>query len=201
MKRVDFQQLTFWVDYDRPKLPLLTRAQRLEYFRRRANKVVLRPLRQILRLVRQATTRSSAVLCFGTCICSAIEAFGRFHTGKVGMGTGADSFRAFVTDFMDPDFAKQLHGKSYAKLLHDHFRNGLAHGFTIKWGGFEFSPALFLVRLVGPTTVLEIDPCRLYEDFARGVSDYVTKLKSAPNASPRYVKFSAVFDELWVKGT
>lgn len=201
MKRADFQKLQFLVDYDRAQLPFLTSAQRVEYFRRRANKFVLRPLDQILHQVRGATKRSSAVLCFGTCVCSAIEAFGRFHTGKVGWGTGAHSFRAFVTDFMHSDFAKRLHGKSYATLLHNHFRNGLAHGFTIKWGGLEFSPAYFQVKRLGPATVLEIDPGRLYHDFAHGVSDFLAKLKSAPDAPARYIRFSTVFEELWIKGT
>ena len=201
MKRSEFQKLTFWVDYDRSRLPLLTRSQRIEYFRRRANKAVLRPLHQILRQVRRDPKHSSAVLCFGTCICSAIEAFGHFHTGKVGWGTGWPSFNAFVKNFMHADFNKQVHKTSYAKLLHDHFRNGLAHGFTIKWGGFENTSTYFRIRSVGSTTMLVIDPSALYQDFAGGVFNFVAKLKGAPDAPTRYAKFSAVFDELWIKGT
>ncbi len=117
------------------------------------------------------------------------------------MGSGASSFHAFVTDFMHADFNKRVHNTTYAKLLHDHFRNGLAHGFTIKWGGFEFSSTYFRIQSVSSTTILEIDPGSLYLDFTNGVSDFVAKLKGAPDASTRYEKFSVVFDELWIKGT
>ncbi len=196
----EFRKLTFLVDYDRPKLPLLTQSQRIEYFRRRANRLVLRPLRQLLRAIPRSIKRSSAVLCFGTSICCAIEAFGRFHTGKVGIGSGAHSFKAFVNDFMHPDYSKQLHGRSYVTLLHDNFRNGLAHGFTIKWGGFEYSSDYFQVKAIGPETVLEIDPGRLYEDFANGTAKFMSMLKTAPDSSTRHAHFNSVFNELWVKG-
>jgi hypothetical protein len=117
------------------------------------------------------------------------------------MGTGASSFNAFVTDFMHADFKKQVHKTTYAKLLHDHFRNGLAHGFTIKWGGFENTSTYFRINSVGSTTMLVIDPGLLYLDFAGGASDFVAKLKDAPDAPTRYTKFSVVFEELWIKGT
>lgn len=201
MKNSDFKKLTFWVDDDRSRLPFLTSTQRIEYFRRRANKTVLRPIKQILRQVQRDPKRSSAALCFGTCICSAIEAFGRFHTGKIGWGTGWPSFKAFVRDFMHADFKKQVHNETYAKLLHDHFRNGLAHGFTIKWGGFENTQTYIRIKQVGPTAMLLIDPSQFYQDFEHGVFDFVTNLRSAPNAPTRFTKFNAVFDELWIKGT
>ena len=201
MKALESGKLTFWVDYDRERLSLLSRAQRIEYFRRRANMVVLRPLRYLLRGIRPISTRSSAVLCFGTCICCAIEAFGRFHTGKV-VGDEGQSFKCFIRDFMDRGYRKQLggNGKSYATLVYDYFRKGLAHGFTIKSGGFEDLATYFQEKMIGSHLQLVIDPSRMLEDLEQAATKFVDALKTAPDVSQRYAKFSTTFDALWVRG-
>jgi hypothetical protein len=202
MTTVEFRKLTFWVDYDRPNLSRLTDAQRIEYFQRRAQMVVLRPLRCLLCGVDPTSTWTSAVLCFGTCACCAIEAFGRFHLGLVGSdhGYGRKAFDAFVRDFMSASFARQLDNKKYVDLLRDHFRNGLAHGLAIKWGGFEESKRYLRSRKSASGSQLLIDPRRFQDDLEEAFAKFVKKLKLAPGASTCRTRFNRAFDELWVKG-
>jgi hypothetical protein len=83
-----------WVDYDRPMLPALNPDQRIEYFEGRVRRVVINPLRRILKTeIIVAGEDSSAVLIIGVSLCCAVEATGKFLTGGKG---GQDALAAPV---------------------------------------------------------------------------------------------------------
>ena len=198
MKTREFRRLTLWVDHDRPTLSTLTDEQKVDYFRRRTSLVVLAPLAALLATLRPKNKSSSPVLCFGTCACCAIEAFGRFQLGLSGSGYGRTCFDAFVGKFMHKDFGRRLHGEKYVDLLRDNFRNGLAHGLAIKWGGFHASKtAYFQTMTVGGTVQLEIDPEHFLGDLRQAVRAFVVTLTPG---TTEFQDFETAFDKIWVQG-
>ena len=202
MKVRDFRRLSGWVDYDRPRLikNKLTKGQEISYFQKRIKMVLLIPTREIYKSLLKRKKNSSTVLCFGTCICCSIEAFGKFCTGRLGRGNSGPNFRAFVNKYMNSGFSQQLNGTSYVDLLWTHFRNGLAHGFTIKKGGFEFNKDYFQIKRIDGVDQLEIDPKHFYEDFLRGYSKYVSALEASSPQDAIYANFSKVFEDVFLKG-
>jgi hypothetical protein len=196
----DFKKLTHWVDYDRPLLPSLTKNQQIIYLEKRLKKVVLIPIRELYASLMKDKKRSSTVLCFGTCVCCSIEALGKFYTGKVSRGNSGPNFRAFVKAYMSPDFLKKLDGSSYVNLLWKNFRNGLAHGFAIKRGGFEQNSSYFQVKVIDGIKQLEIDPSHFYQDFVNSISKYICDLKTASPSDTLYLEFKKAFDAVFIKG-
>ena len=202
MNRTQFRQLKYWIDYDRKDLPSLSAAQRIDYFEKRLKRVLLVPLEQIHRDLLKGKKRSSPLLCFSTCICCAIEALGKFLTGESGRNGAGDRFKVFVKKFMDPRFSTNtLDGKQYIDLLWDHFRNGLAHGFTIKHGGFEGHGNYFQERPINNgVKQLEIDPTKFFEDFKRAISQYLKELRTSSPTDAIRTRFDKVFEDLYIKG-
>ena len=203
MREKDFRALKGWVDYDRPQLGNLTKSQEIRYFVRRVKRTVLRPLRRMCRDDRRGWKFESPMLCFGTCICCAIEALGKFQTGRLGSGNSASNFKSFVQDYMDSGwFAKRFAGKPYVDHLRDSFRNGLAHGFTIKRGGFERHASYFQVKPVpvGGVQQLELDPDSVLGDFKAGFSKFVADVSAAKDTDPVYQRFHSAFQGIFVLG-
>jgi hypothetical protein len=201
MREQDFKSLTGWVDYDRPHLPGLTKSQEIRYFQRRLKRTVLAPLWRMCIDDTRGWTNESPVLCFGTCVCCAIEALGKFYTGKIGRGVSGHNFVAFVQKYMDPGWlANSFKGQRYVDHLWASFRNGLAHGFVIKEGGFERQRTLFEVKPVRGAQQLEIDPTRLFRDFKCGAGRFARDLRAASTSDPLFVNFHTAFDGVFIRG-
>lgn len=144
-------------------------------------------------------TQESPLLCFGTCLCCAIEALGKFLTGMT--GNSHSNFNAFVDKYMDADWrSKQFDGKPYVDHLWKSFRNGLAHGFAIKRGGFERHTSYFQVKPVGGVQQLEVNPDRLLRDFERGIRRLIADLRAAKHTDPAYLRFHKAFQKIFVHG-
>src|SRR5437867_2990100 len=194
MREKDFRVLRGWVDYDRPHLGNLNKSQELRYFSRRVKRTVLLPLRRMCSDDRRGWKRESPLLCFGTCVCCAIEALGKFQTGRLSRGNSISNFKSFVRDYMDPRwFANQFASKPYVDHLWDSFRNGLAHGFTIKRGGFERHASYFQVKDVGGVQQLELDPDSLLRDFEDAFGRFIAELNASTNTDPAYHRFHNAF--------
>lgn len=201
MRREDFKRLTGWVDYDRHLLPLLDKPQQIKYFRKRLNITLIMPLREMYKNLKSSRRDSSNILCFGTCICCALEALGKFYTGKTGRKESAERFKAFVKKYMNPKYKKaRFKRKLYADILWDSFRNGLAHGFTIKDGGFEHHSSYFQVKIIGGKHQLEIDPTYFYKDFINAAGEYAGQLVKAKESDQLYIKFENTFTKIFIKG-
>ena len=201
MREADFKNLTGWVDIDRPLLATLSKSQEIRYFRARIKRTVIAPLRRMVAGIRQGTKAENPLLCFGTCLCCAIEALGKFQTGKLPRGNSGSNFRAFVQTYMDPRWnTEQFAGRAYVDHLWNAFRNGLAHGFVVKQGGFALGRTYFRIHSTAGVSQLEICPSRLLSDFTRGISGFVKRLSSSPRTSLDYKHFHAAFDGLYIQG-
>jgi len=88
----------------------------------------------------------------------------------------------------------------YVDHLWASFRNGLAHGFAIKQGGFEYQRVPYQVKLVGGVHQLEIDPARLFSDFKHGFTRFVRDLRTAGPHDPLFVRFHTAFDGVFIRG-
>lgn len=162
--------------------------------------VLLYPLRELFRSIEKRKKNSSTILCFGTCVCCAIEALGKFYTGRLNRGNSWDNFDKWIANYMDKDFSKIFNGVQYKKLLWDDFRNGLAHGFTIKNGGYDFQTYYFEVKLVGGVNQMEIHPKLFYQDFLSGFNLYLTDLENALISDSIYLKFDHAFNGIFILG-
>jgi hypothetical protein len=198
----EFRKLTGFVDYDRPllKSQILTKSQEIIYFKKRIRMILLLPLREMYISLMKKKKRSTTVVCFGTCICCSIEALGKFHTGNLGDGKSGPNFRKYVKDYMDPKYSQVLIGKPYVNILWTSFRNGLAHGFTIKHGGFEHHHSYFQIKNIGGINQLEIDPTRFYDDFRRSIYKFIDKIDKAPLTDQAYINFHAAFEDVFIQG-
>ena len=202
MRESDFRNLSGWVDIDRLHLESFTKSQKIRYFHARVQRTVIAPLRRMCANVRLGTKHENPLLCFGTCICCAIEALGKFYTGRLsGRGVSRANFIAFVENYMNPGWlGHSFAGQRYVDQLWASFRNGLAHGFVIKRGGFEYQRVPFRVKIVGGVQQLEVDPARLFRDFRRGLATFVRDLRGARPLDPLFVNFYIAFDGVFIRG-
>jgi hypothetical protein len=162
--------------------------------------VLLSPLRELFSSMEKHKKNSSTVLCFGTCACCAIEALGKFCTGRLGRRTSWHNFEKWIDKYMHKDFSKTFNGIKYKRLLWDDFRNGLAHGFTIKNGGYDFQTNYFEVKSVCGVNQLEIDPKQFYLDFLSGFNSYIADLKKASPSDTIYRNFDKTFKGIFISG-
>ena len=196
------KDLRGWIDYDRDRLPSLSLADRIDYFERRVRLVAVSPLRRILatEIIVQGED-SSALLIFGVSVCCAIEASGKFLTG--GVVGSALRFHAFLNNYMSPDFQlKTIDGLAYGEALWRHFRNGLAHGFTVCHGGFEGGQGepYFLVRKICGQDSLEVNPTLFFSDYVAGFERYLADLRAASLNDPLFMGFNNVFEKVFIRG-
>ncbi len=203
MNDSDFKNLKGYVDYDRDLLPRLNKTQKIKYFyNQRVKKLILNPLHEMHESMMEEKKDCSPLLCFGNCICCSIEAFGKFYTGRTERGISGANFRKFIEKYMDKEFfLKEFKGKKYVDLLWDDFRNGIAHGFVIKSGGFEHhQPKYFQIKKIGGRDELEIDTQSFYKDFLNGVRKYINDLKKSGVTDDIFKNFNIAFTDLYIRG-
>jgi hypothetical protein len=199
----DFKNLKGYVDYDRHLLPKLSETQKIKFFyNKRVKKLILNPLHEMYESMMQEKRDCSPLLCFGNCICCSIEAFGKFYTGRTERGSSGANFRKFIENYMNKEFfSKKFKGKKYVDLLWNDFRNGIAHGFVIKSGGFEHhQPKYFQIKNIAGRDELEIDTQSFYKDFLTGVKQYVNDLKKSRVIDDIFKNFNKAFTDLYIKG-
>lgn len=195
------QNLRGWLDYDRPSLPLLAPNERIDYFEKRVKFVVVNPLSRILNNEIHVAPDSSALLIFGVSLCCAIEATGKFLNG--GRGSNADRFHAFLNRYLNPDYqCKLVDGRTYGEVLWLHFRNGLAHGFAVRHGGFEGSSGepYFLVRQITGQDSLLVNPYLLFNDYFSGFGRYLSDLRNCQPQDQLLTDFGKVFQSVFIDG-
>jgi hypothetical protein len=193
--------LSGWVDIDRPKLVSLPWPARIDWFEYRVHLVVIRPLDNILDTQVVADPDSSALLIAGMSLCAAIEASGKFITGRTdAKGNEVPNnlrFKRFVNDYMSADLTTRKIGKrSYAKVIWDDYRNGLAHGFAVRGGGFNGNRGDPYFG-VNPDNTLNVNPAAFFDDYVRGFQSYVADLRAG---GPQLPMFKSTFDSVFIRG-
>ena len=185
--RIEGEEFMLFKDRDYAKLPRLSFRGKIRWFELRLRRMLIDPA-EMLKPRRRGQTEEdlSHLLAFGTVICNGIEALGSFYRGRDGTG---QTFRDFVTDFMDSAYGR------YSRNLRDDFRNGLAHGFYVKQGGFEFfrGPSL----RIDPRAGVQIDPDGLFRDVKRALKNYLRKLRRDGPSSPIGQAFSKRFRRIY----
>jgi hypothetical protein len=192
---------TGWIDVDRARLAQAPTPDRIDWFEYRVNLVVIKPLAHILDTQVTADPDSSALLIAGVSLCSGIEATGKFITGMAdARGRPIPNnvrFKRFVTDYMSPDLDRLHLGKrSYAKVIWDDFRNGLAHGFAVRGGGFNGNRGGPYFG-VNPDGSLSVNPAEFFDDFVQGFARYIADLRAG---TPRVAMFKDTFESVFIKG-
>jgi hypothetical protein len=188
---VEAADLTGWLDYDRDRLPSLDNAERITYFEKRVRLVTLNPLRRILAheiFLPHEPDPTSAVLIFGVSICCAINSR-RFH--------------AFLRRYMSREFETHTVGVlTYGEALWAHFRNGIAHGYSVCHGGFEGHPTepYFKTCRIAGHDSLKINPTLFFDDFRTGFERYVAELRGVAFTDPLFLNFGKVFEGVFIQG-
>ncbi len=203
MNEKEFKKLKGWVDYDRAKLSFLNKSQKIRYFyNKRVQYVLINPLDEMYQSLMKKKKESTTLLCFANCICCSIEAFGKFYTGKTQRGHSGPNFKKFVEVYMRSDyFTKYFKSKKYVDILWDDFRNGIAHGFTVKEGGFEHKlKNYFEIKNIRGKQQLEIEPTFFYKDFLKGIKKYIQDLRKSKLADDIYKNFDKTFTEIFIQG-
>jgi hypothetical protein len=142
---------TGWIDEDRDRLRRKPLPVWIDWFEYRVHLVSINPLRHILDTQITADPDSSALLIAGVSLCSTIEATGKFIAGiedAAGKTIGnGKRFEQFVTDYMSKELgARHIGKRSYSTIIWKDFRNGLAHGFAVCGGGFQWQPGQSVFR-------------------------------------------------------
>ena len=178
---------------DKSLLKALNFGDKIIFLKARAILIFLDPLEEILYLERENALAKFHLLNVMTIVCCAIEGFGHYLTGEVGMGTATPAFKKFVKTFMNADFQKVYDGETYSDILWKYFRNGLAHGFVIEKGGIERKlPGYFNVD---PQIGLEIDIDYFVSDFKKAFEAFFGKLQTEGDNSKLGNNFKKVFQK------
>jgi hypothetical protein len=189
--------LTGWADIDREELKKLSIDEQIDWFEYRVRLVVVKPLALILDTQITADPTSSALLIFGVSLCCAIEAMGKFLRGNV---RHDERFEAFISDYMSDELKTgEFGGVRYKDILRDHFRNGLAHGFTVCHGGFNGGRGgrYFEPKQNGSEMSLLVNPVELFDDFVAGLDRYIKDLRAG---DPKLAMFKTVFESVFIDG-
>jgi len=195
----DFKKITGWIDYDRNDLVKLNKLQKIQYFYdKRVKMILLNPLKLMYKEIMKENKRCSPLLCFGNCICCSIEAFGKFYTGRTQGQNSGKNFRGFIKQYMDSSyFIQRYNSEKYVNILWEDFRNGIAHGFAIKRGGFQHNLKSYFQII---NKQLEIEPTLFYHDFLRGVKKYIEDLESSQDTDKIYRNFNKTFTDIYIRG-
>lgn len=189
------QEMSLFKGYvDKSLLKALNFGDKIIFLKARAILIFLDPLEEILYLERENALAKFHLLNVMTIVCCAIEGFGHYLTGEVGMGTATPAFKKFVKTFMNADFQKVYDGETYSDILWKYFRNGLAHGFVIERGGIErYMHEYFNIN---PKIGLEIDIDKFVLDFKKAFGEFFEKLLSEGENSELGNNFKKVFHKI-----
>lgn len=205
---IEGQSFTGWVDYDRQggKLDALSFLGKVTYFEFRVNKILVYPLEEVIKakiLKHLDNNRLSIMLGFTTLVCCGIEAIGTFYNGADGT---YNTFKSFVEKYMNKKWQKKRPKKYdsqrhlYLHYLRENYRNGLAHGFTVKGGGIE-GHRRNLPYINETTNGLQVNQYKLFNDFKNGFKKYCSDSRNAGEHSIVGRKFITRFEKVFIKGT
>lgn len=172
---------------------LRTDEEKISWFDGRVNQVLIKPIDELRHIWKANKNIQCLNLGIMTLLCSGIEALGNFYLQT---GESGKKFRKFVEHYMTLEFReKDLSGKKYSTHLWDHFRCGLAHGFTIERGGILEDTDRYI--RFDDTRGLGIDLWYFFDDFKRAFKKYISELRSSKENSFIRKNFLSKFNELF----
>ena len=183
MAEIEGTEFGLWWDVDRTKLKGLSFVGRVEWLRKRMERVLLKPLEAL-----EAREHEMFVwLAVTELLCAGIEALGGFYGCTYQRGKKSkqsSSFCRFIDSFMDQGFsqtAKSAEGKNwtYGEHLEKYFRSGLDHGFSTEWGGLWIDGENGLPGYLRPArdgNGIAVAPRALLLDFRQAVNKYFDQL-------------------------
>jgi hypothetical protein len=175
---IEGKQFALFWDMDRALLPSLSFDGRVSWLRHRLDFTLLKPIDAIV----ERETDVFPWLAVTELVCAGIAALAGFFGDKQhGVGT---SFCRFVYAFMHGDFCREAldangEPKTYCEHLQAYFRNGLAHGFGIEWGGLWNADTQNLLGYLRPNVDgrgIAICPKALLYDFRQAIEAYFERL-------------------------
>jgi hypothetical protein len=183
-------ELTYYSGLD--DLSSMSESEKIAWFKGRFEKVVVRPLRAVKAIGVDNPDIWDLNLGVVTIICCAIEAVGSFYAPEQ---NDRIAFDRFVCEFMDPAFRKKPAGRTrtYAQILYDQFRSGLAHGFSIVGHEVATRPAEYIVDDNG---YVSLDLWTLFEDMENGFGRCLDVVASVEETKANFLKR---FDDLFVR--
>ena len=184
---IEGMEFTLFYDYDQlrdGKLSRLTDSGKVQWFSDRMDMVFVDPLGRIFDTASVAhrelnsspddiKPRTIMIGAFALLL-NGIESCGSFITDFPPSTNKKNwrRFNAFMTKYMSVWNAMVVgtshKNKNMIAILWEHFRNGIAHGFSVTSGGIEY--------LGGPrwrvsSGIMEIDPVLFFKDFLRAKDD------------------------------
>lgn len=188
MVEIEGQQFTLLWDIDRNALAALSFDGRADWLQQRVNEVLLKPISTL----EQAYDANLFVwLAITELVCAGIESLGGFF-GNGRLSSAGTNFCRFVARFMHGDFSKAAPDArqtdlTYAEHLEKYFRDGLAHGFKIEWGGLWFADdpncRAGYLRLAPDGKGIAVCPRMLLADFRHAIEAYFKELRREGEAS------------------
>lgn len=198
--KIEDEEFSLFIDYDRSKLPKLSYKGKVKYFKLRVEKILINPLKVLIKKkifneLEPIDGSSVAWFCIVSLICAGIEALGTFYSGKRG---DKETFCRFMYRYMNPVFKNKKYKKmTYGECIREYFRNGLSHGFCIKKGGIEhFNKYFEIDKQIG----LQMNPRYFLKDFLKAFSSYTEDLRKSSSNSSVAKKFSKRFEDIFIKG-
>jgi hypothetical protein len=159
---------------------------------------LIEPCRELLKL----SDNIQVGLIVSTVVCAGISAASTFQNGRrpiFGRETHRGFFLGFVKDYMEPILQQPASDpdndevKTLADWIYFGLRNGLAHCFTIEYGGVERGLAKHVVSGTGEP---KVDLHLLLADFESGWNRMLDGILATP-AGSLATNFSTRFDEVF----
>jgi hypothetical protein len=194
---------------DKDNLSKLDHVGRVLWLKYRFDTFFIDPFRKFVALDGQGTY---IWLCAVNLLCTAVEALASFEL-NLGRGNGMQEFAQFVEGHfpafgavpfeLDEPALKGNPARRPAEHLYRYFRNGLAHGFCIEWGGLlhreDGAPDYLSTRNpLGTLKSLVIAPRDLIAEFEIAICDFFSKAASWPIGSSEYACFNERFESVFM---
>jgi len=201
-------EFTLFYDYDKKILKNLSTDGKIDWLRYRFESFFLRPLEKIFDQdsdVFKALNNDAGdqyvpdfytfMIAAFSVLLNGIEALGSF---LIENGENKDRFRTFIQKYMhewDIQISKlDCPHKAMWLILWKYYRNGIAHGFRVEYGGIEIRETN--VKYDIKNGVLQINPIRFFYDFEKGKYQFFSDLKNPDEMDMRktFIKrFAAIY--------
>ncbi len=199
--KIDGKDFSGFVDHDYGKLINLSVAGRIQWFEYRYNKILFKPIEGINQIVGREeigsyleSENTSIYTIVMLSICAGICLLSGFYTGQKDNGR---TFRELVKEYLDKDkeYLKCSYESigSFADLLYDEYRCGLAHSLAIRKVGFGYGDIYFRKE----EGLYFVSVKRLFEDLKDAFKEYIQDVEKDKNhLQKEFIKrFNSVFIE------
>ncbi len=165
---------------------------KVTYLEERVKKILLEPCHKGM----QGELRDHLALILVTGVCAGISAASTYYKGKDSRSDNKIFFVDFVNRFMGPVLQTTgPKGMPWSEWIYRDLRCGLAHNFTVMFGGIEYSASPYVQLMAhGP----QINPERFLQDFDNAWTSYLLIVRQGGCDSDEGKKFQSRFDKVFL---